>query len=133
RIDVRVAAEGDRLERGVVLVAPGAVHLVIRSDGRVHLQPPIAKDLYRPSIDLAMTSAAEAFGGSAIGVVLTGIGNDGAEGIHGVREGGGEGFVQDASSCIVPSMPDRALQRAGADLVATPQRIGQALASRRRA
>jgi two-component system, chemotaxis family, protein-glutamate methylesterase/glutaminase len=133
RVDVRVAAAGDRLERGVVLVAPGAVHLVIRSDGRVHLQSPTTKDLYRPSIDLAMTSAAETFGGSAIGVVLTGIGNDGAEGLKRIREAGGEGFVQDASSCIVPSMPDRALQRAGADLVATPQRIGQALASRRRA
>jgi len=133
RVDVRVAAAGDRLEPGVALVAPGAVHLVIRSDGRVHLQPPAQKDFYRPSIDLAMTSAAEAFGATAIGVVLTGIGNDGAEGLKRIREAGGEGFVQDASSCIVPSMPERALQRAGADLVATPQRIGQLLAVRRSA
>jgi len=132
-VDVRVAAAGDRLEPGVALVAPGAVHLIIRSDGRVHLQPPAEKDFYRPSIDLAMASAAETFGASAVGVVLTGIGNDGAEGLRRIREAGGEGFVQDASSCIVPSMPERALQRAGADLVATPQRIGQRLAARRSA
>jgi len=133
RLDVRVAATGDRLAAGVALVAPGAVHLVIRADGRVQLQAPSDKDFYRPSIDLAMTSAADAFGAAAIGVVLTGIGNDGAEGLRRIRACGGEGFVQDTASCIVPSMPERALQRAGADLVATPQRIGQRLAARRSA
>lgn len=133
RVDVRVAAEGDRLEPGVVLVAPGAVHVVIRDDGRVRLQTPAPKDFYRPSIDLAMTSAAECFGAAAVGVVLTGIGNDGAEGLRRIRAAGGEGFVQDAASSIVPSMPERALQRAGADLVATPQRIGRLLAGRRSA
>ena len=133
RVDVRVAAAGDRLEAGIALVAPGAVHLVIRDDGRVLLQAPAEKDFYRPSIDLAMTSAAESFGASAVGVVLTGIGNDGAEGLRRIRAAGGEGVVQDAASCIVPSMPERALQRAGADLVATPQRIGQWLAARRSA
>jgi len=133
RVDVRVAAAGDHLEPGVALVAPGSMHLVIRDDGRVQLQAPAEKDFYRPSIDLAMTSAAACFGASAIGVVLTGIGNDGAEGLRRIRAAGGEGFVQDTASSIVPSMPERALQRAGADLVATPQRIGQLLAARRSA
>jgi two-component system chemotaxis response regulator CheB len=108
------------------------MHLVIRPDGRIHLQPPAAKDVYRPSIDLAMTSAAETFGSSAVGVVLTGIGDDGSEGLKRIRDAGGEGFVQDLASCIVPSMPERALHRAGADHVASPERIGQILASRRK-
>jgi two-component system, chemotaxis family, protein-glutamate methylesterase/glutaminase len=133
RLRVKVAASGDHLEPGVALVAPGSMHLVIRPDGRVSLQTPSEKDFYRPSIDLAMASAADAFGASAAGVVLTGIGNDGSEGMKRIRDAGGECFVQEISSCIVPSMPERALQRAGADLVATPERIGQALSSRRKA
>ncbi len=132
RVRVRVAEDGDRLEPGVALVAPGAVHLVVRPDGRVALQPAADKDFYRPSIDVAMTSAAQVYGAAAIGVVLTGIGNDGSEGLKKIREAGGEGFVQDVASCIVPSMPERALQSAGADLIASPDRIGQILASRRK-
>jgi two-component system chemotaxis response regulator CheB len=132
RVRVEVATTGDRLEAGVTLVAPGSQHLVIRSDGRVHLQAPGEKDVYRPSIDLAMASAADSYGAAAVGVVLTGIGDDGAEGLKRIREAGGEGFVQDLGSCIVSSMPERALQRAGADHVANPQRIGEILASRRK-
>ncbi len=133
KVPVRVAVEGDRLEPGLALVAPGAMHLLVRPDGRIHLQKPAPKDFYRPSIDMAMTSAAEAYGASAIGVVLTGIGNDGAEGLKHIRDAGGECFVQDIASCIVPSMPERAMQHAGADVVGTPERIGQILSSRRRA
>ena len=133
RLKVKVAASGDHLEPGVALVAPGSMHLAIRSNGRVSLQTPSEKDFYRPSIDLAMSSAAEAYGAGAVGVVLTGIGNDGSEGLKRIRDAGGECFVQEIGSCIVPSMPERALQRAGADLVATPERLGQALASRRKA
>jgi two-component system chemotaxis response regulator CheB len=132
RLRVEVAATGDRLEAGVALVAPGSQHLVIGANGRVHLQSPGEKDMYRPSIDLAMTSAAESYGAAAIGIVLTGIGDDGADGLKRIREAGGEGFVQDLASCIVSSMPERALQRAGADHVASPQRIGEILASRRK-
>ena len=133
RLRVKAAETGDRVEAGLVLVAPGAMHLTIRQDGRVHLQPPGTKDVYRPSIDLAMSSAAEAYGASAIGVVLTGSGDDGAEGLKRIREAGGEGYVQEPGSCIVPSMPERAIERAGADHVASPDRLGQILAVRRRA
>jgi two-component system chemotaxis response regulator CheB len=132
KVPVRVAEEGDRLEAGLVFVAPGAMHLVIKPDGRVHLQTPASKDFYRPSIDIAMASAAEAYGAAAIGVVLTGIGNDGSEGLKQIRNAGGEGFVQDVASCIVPSMPERALQHAGADVVGSPERLGQILSSRRK-
>jgi two-component system chemotaxis response regulator CheB len=130
-LKIKVAATGDHLQPGVALVAPGSMHLVIRPDGRV-LQTPADKDLYRPSIDLAMSSAAEAFGAAAVGVVLTGIGNDGSEGMKRIRDAGGDCFVQEIGSCIVPSMPERALQRAGADLVGTPERLGQALGARRK-
>lgn len=130
---VQVAETGDRIEAGLVLVAPGAMHLIIRADGRVHLQVPASRDVYRPSINLAMTSAAEAYGAAAVGVVLSGSGDDGADGLKRIREAGGEGFVQDPPSCIVASMPERAIERAGADHVAAPDRIGQILAVRRKA
>jgi two-component system chemotaxis response regulator CheB len=130
---VAVAETGDPIAPGVILVAPGALHLVIRPDGRVQLQTPGAKDIYRPSINLAMTSAADAYGAAAIGVVLTGSGDDGADGLKRIRDAGGDGFIQDPPSCIVPSMPERALYRAGADHVASPERIGQMLALRRHA
>ena len=132
RLRVQVAESGQRLEPGLALVAPGAQHLIIRADGRVHLQQPLERDVYRPSIDLAMTSAADAFGASAIGIVLSGSGDDGAEGLKRIREAGGEGLVQDLASCVVPSMPERALARAGADHVAHPERIGQLLAMRKK-
>ena len=130
RLRVQVAATGDRIEAGVILVAPGSMHLAVRADGRVHLQAPAGRDIYRPSINLAMTSVAEAYGAEAIAVLLTGSGDDGAEGFQRIREAGGEGYVQDPASCVVPSMPERALDRAGADHVAAPERIGQFLAVR---
>ena len=133
KLRVRVAETGDRVETGVVLVAPGSMHLAIRSDGRIHLQKPATRDVYRPSIDLAMTSAAETYGASAVGVVLTGSGDDGAEGLKHIREAGGEALVQEPGTCIVPSMPERAIERAGADHVAPPERLGQILSVRRKA
>jgi two-component system chemotaxis response regulator CheB len=132
RLPVRIAETGDRIEPGVILVAPGAMHLVVRADGRVHLQTPASRDIYRPSINLAMTSAADAYGAAVIGVLLTGSGDDGAEGFQRIREAGGEGYVQEPSSCVVASMPERAIERAGASHVGTPERIGQFLAVRRK-
>ena len=129
---VEVAESGARLEQGLILVAPGSMHLTIRADGRTHLQPPAPKDVYRPSINMAMTSAADAFGPGAIGVVLTGSGDDGSDGLKRIRGAGGEGYVQDPSSCIVASMAERAIESAGADHVAPPERIGQLLAVRKK-
>jgi two-component system chemotaxis response regulator CheB len=129
---VEVAETGCRPEPGVILVAPGSMHLTIRADGRIHLQPPAIKDVYRPSINLAMTSAVEAHGAATTGVVLTGSGDDGADGLKRIREAGGEGYIQEPASCIVASMPERALDRAGADHVAPPERIGQLLTIRKK-
>ena len=133
RLRVAVAEPGMRVEPGVVLVTPGSMHLTVRPDGRIHLQTPAPKDVYRPSINMAMTSAADAFGAAAIGVVLTGSGDDGAEGLKRIRDGGGEGYVQDPASCIVSSMPERAIDCAGADHIAPPERIGQLLAIKKKA
>lgn len=129
---VAVAEPGMAIEAGLILIAPGSMHLTVRPDGRIHLQAPAPRDVYRPSINLAMTSAADAFGAGAIGVVLTGSGDDGSDGLKRIRDAGGEGYVQEPSSCIVASMAERAIEAAGADHVAAPERIGQLLAVRKK-
>ena len=131
RLAIRIAETGDRPEAGTILVAPGAMHLTFKPDGRVHLQKPGTSDIYRPSINAAMASAAEAFGAGTIAVLLTGAGDDGAEGLKKVADAAGETYVQEPQSCVVASMPERAIERAGADHVAPPERIGQFLAVRR--
>jgi two-component system chemotaxis response regulator CheB len=133
RLEVKVAETGDRAEPGVILVAPGSMHLTVRADGRIHLQTPAAADIYRPSINLAMSSVAEAYGGAAIGVLLTGAGDDGADGLKEIGEAGGERYVQEPSTCVVASMPERAIERGGAARLGSPERIGQYLSVRRRA
>lgn len=132
RLQVRVAETGDRPEAGVIFVAPGSMHLTFKADGRIHLQTPAATDIYRPSITAAMTAAADAYGAATIGVLLTGAGDDGADGLRRIGEAGGELYVQDPQSCVVASMPQRAIERAGADHVASPERIGQFLAVRKK-
>jgi len=132
RLRIKVAESGDRPEAGVILVAPGSMHLTFKPDGRVHLQKPAAADIYRPSISAAMASAADAFGASTIGVLLTGAGDDGADGLRLIGEVGGEVYVQDPQSCVVASMPERAIERAAVDHVVPPERIGQFLAVRRK-
>jgi two-component system chemotaxis response regulator CheB len=132
RIPVKEAVSGDRLEPGLALVAPGSSHLVLRPNGLVELLRPSDTDVHRPSIDVTMTSAAESYGASAIGVILTGMGNDGSEGLKRIRDAGGESYIQDLASCVVASMPERALERAGADHVARPDRLGQLLVGRSR-
>lgn len=133
RLPVLEAVSGDHLEPGRAVVAPGGSHLLLRAGGRLDLQPPARDDIHRPSIDVAMSSAADSYGRYALGVVLTGMGSDGAEGLLRIRECGGAGYVQDPGSCVVASMPSRALERAGADYVAPPDRIGHRLALRRTA
>lgn len=131
RVRVSEARTGDRLDAGRILVAPGAIHLLVRPAAQLELRTPAADDIYSPSIDVTMTSAADSYGPSALGVVLTGMGRDGAEGLRHIRARGGEGYVQDPASCVVSSMPAHALEHAGADYVATPERIGHRLAARR--
>ena len=132
KIEVRVAEAGDRPSPGVILVAPGSLHLTFKADGRIQLQKPAANDIYRPSISAAMSSAAEAFGPGTIGVLLTGAGDDGADGLRAIGDAGGELYVQEPQSCVVASMPERAIERAGAAHVAVPERIGQFLAVRKK-
>jgi len=135
-LTVREAKNLDKIEPGLVLIAPGGRHLLVRPDSRVELNngPEIAG--HRPSIDVAMQSAAQIYGSRTKGVVLTGMGEDGALGLVAIRAKGGRTYAQDADSSVINGMPQRAIDRGAVDFIGSPEEIaveltiGQVLSGR---
>jgi len=116
-ITVREAKHGDQVAPGTALIAPGNLHLIIERVGRryrviVRDGPHVAR--HRPSVDVLFRSAAQSSGGNALGVILTGMGDDGARGMHEMRTAGAKTVAQDEASCVVFGMPKEAIARGGA-------------------
>jgi two-component system chemotaxis response regulator CheB len=82
-----------------------------------------------PAVDVTMQAAAQAFGGSTRGVVLTGMGSDGVQGLTAIRARGGRTYAQDAATCVVAGMPQRAIERGLVDAVGSPREIARLLAA----
>jgi len=119
-LTVREAAAGELLRPGLALVAPGGVHLTVRRDGEdlaVALGSEPADAPLRPSIDVAMRSAAEAAGARAAGVLLTGMGADGARGLGAIRAAGGRTFAESEETAVVYGMPRAAVELGAAEEV----------------
>lgn len=120
-LTVHEAVDGESLRAGQVYVAPGGLHLRITGSfeaPRIALDDAAPLWGVRPAADHLFTSAARCFGAATIGVVMTGMGRDGAEGLRELRAAGGVGIVQEASSCVVSGMPDAASRIAGVDATA---------------
>ena len=119
------AEDGDRLEPGLVLVAPGGFHMVMTSsaENTVLVEPKAEQDRFVPSIDRTMASAAERFGSGTIGVLLTGMGNDGAEGLGWIRRAGGRTVAESEETAVVFGMPRAAVAKGAAEVVAALDRI----------
>ncbi len=128
---VKEAEERERLEPGKVLIAPGGYHVLFRSDGSVSLNQGPEIGGHRPSVDVAMQSAAQVFGSLSTGVLLTGMGEDGAMGLLAIHAKGGTTFAQDAASCVVNGMPQRAIEKGVVDHVAPPCEIAKLLSIER--
>lgn len=128
-LPVRVARAGDALTAGRVLVAPEASHLGVDGRDRVLLLPEGKPrlDSLCPSVDVLFRSVATAFGPAAIGVLLTGMGSDGATGLLEMRRAGAATVAQDRESSVVHGMPGHAIQLGAAEHVLPPARIGQLL------
>ena len=127
-IRVSEAADGEEIENGKALVAPGGKHLLLRGeeDGRVtvRLLRSRPEDRYAPSIDMMMDSAAGIYGKRMMGVLLTGMGDDGAQGMKSVKEGRGFTIAEAEETCIVFGMPREAIKRGVVDRVLPLPDIG---------
>ncbi len=124
RLSVHEAMHDEPLLAGHAYVAPGGYHLRVGGTRRspvALLDHEAAQWGVRPAADPMFLSASAIFGEACVGVVLTGMGRDGAEGLRVLRMAGGLGLVQDHASCVIPGMPESALRIAGADeVVALP-------------
>jgi two-component system chemotaxis response regulator CheB len=119
-LEIKVAETGDRLRPGRILFAPPSAHLVVVSGGRIRIEEGEPVRGFRPSIDVAMISLAHAFGARACGVLLSGMGADGAAGLHAIKQAGGKTLVQDESTCVVFGMPRAAIDLGAAQHVLPP-------------
>ncbi|HXY38731.1 MAG TPA: chemotaxis response regulator protein-glutamate methylesterase [Vicinamibacteria bacterium] len=112
-IPVREARDGETLESGTILVAPAGIHtrLERREDEVVVvLDEEPRESLHRPSADVLMASAAAVFGSRVVGVVLTGMGSDGTEGLRAIRRRGGRTLAESEESCVIYGMPKVAIE-----------------------
>ncbi|CAJ6343452.1 chemotaxis-specific methylesterase [Burkholderia pseudomallei] len=121
RISVKEAEHGERVLPGRAYIAPGHAHLLLARSGAnyiAHLsdEPPVNR--HRPSVDVLFRSAAQHAGKNALGVILTGMGRDGAAGLLEMKKAGAYTFAQDEASCVVFGMPREAIAMGGVDDVA---------------
>lgn len=126
-MQVREATHGDRLVHGTVFVAPGDHHLLVEADDKVVLTQDPEVGGHRPAVDVTMQSVAHHYGARSQGVVLTGMGADGALGVVAMHAKGGTIFAQDAASCVVDGMPQRAVDTGVVAYVGPPSQIAQRL------
>lgn len=133
-MQVREACDGDRVIPGVALVAPGDQHMLLERSGAqylVRLKKGPKVYFQRPSVDVLFYSVARNAGRNAVGVILTGMGADGAKGLKAMREAGARTLAQDEKSCVVFGMPREAIKVGGAERVVSlegmPKAIGEAL------
>jgi two-component system chemotaxis response regulator CheB len=128
---VREAADGERVRVGVALLAPGDRHLQLAS-GAVRLVDDAPVHGVRPAVDVTMRAIAAAYGGKAVGVLLTGMGRDGALGLGAIKAAGGRTLAQDQASSVVFGMPRAAIELGVVDevvpLTGMAAAIGRAVA-----
>jgi two-component system chemotaxis response regulator CheB len=116
QIEVREARNGDRVLPGLALIAPGGRHMQLkRSGAQYHVDvidgPPVNR--HRPSVDVLFRSTARCAGGNALGVIMTGMGDDGARGMKEMHDAGAATLAQDEASCVVYGMPKEAVKLGG--------------------
>jgi two-component system chemotaxis response regulator CheB len=129
-MNVREAREGDRLERGVVLIAPGGRHMQLRkAAGQYYVNvidgPPVNR--HKPSVDVLFRSAADCAGANALAILMTGMGDDGARGMKLMHDGGARTIAQDEESCVVFGMPKEAIKLGAVDEILPLDSLARAI------
>jgi two-component system, chemotaxis family, protein-glutamate methylesterase/glutaminase len=120
QVEVKEAADGDAVLRGRVLIAPGNFHTMLERSGakyHVSVKPGPLVSRHRPSVDVLFRSAANAAGANAVGVIMTGMGDDGARGLAEMKQAGAFTIAQDEATSIVFGMPKEAIARGCVDKI----------------
>lgn len=113
QIDVKEAQDNDRVVQGRALIAPGGKHLLLRRSGAqylVEVRDGPSVNRHRPSVDVLFRSVAKVAGGNALGIIMTGMGDDGARGLKEMRDAGAHTIAQDEATCVVYGMPKEAVR-----------------------
>lgn len=126
-IRVKEAEEGDRIAIGQVLVAPGGYHMLVDDEGVVRLNLDPTLHGVRPAVDKTLEAVIPRWGSRLIGVILTGMGYDGAKGMVSIKKSGGRTIAEDASTCVVYGMPKVVAELGAADQVLPVQEIADAI------
>lgn len=127
---VREAKDGDRLERGLALIAPGGLHMQLRkTNGQYYVHvvdgPPVNR--HKPSVDVLFKSAAECGGRDVLGIIMTGMGDDGARGMKMLHDGGARCIAQNEETCVVFGMPKEAIKLQAVDDILPLESIARAI------
>jgi two-component system, chemotaxis family, protein-glutamate methylesterase/glutaminase len=128
-IEVAEARDGDRLQTGQALIAPGNRHMLVDRSGkelvvRIIDGPLVSR--HRPSVDVLFRSVATSVGSKAVGIIMTGMGDDGAQGLSEMKEAGADTIAQDEATSIVFGMPKSAICRGAVDIVVPLEQIASA-------
>lgn len=126
QLEVKEAQNGDRVISGRALIAPGSKHMLLQRSGaqyHVEVRDGPLVNRHRPSVDVLFRSVAKFAGKNAVGIIMTGMGNDGALRLHEMHEVGSYTIAQDEESCVVFGMPKEAIKRGGVDKVTSLQGI----------
>ncbi len=125
-LHVNIAKAGDILKKGMIMLAPDDLHMRIGSDGRIVLSENTSKAIVHvPSIDVMMKSVADYYQENAIGVIMTGMGQDGVDGIRAIRKAGGKTIAQDEKSSVIFGMNKAAIDMGLIDKVVSLERIAE--------
>jgi two-component system chemotaxis response regulator CheB len=125
---VDLAENGEFLRSGHIYLAPGGYHLLLEGNHKIVLAKGEKVNFVQPCADLTMKSLCRPLKGKIVGVVLTGMGRDGAQGIRHIKAIGGITIAQDQASCAVFGMPKAAAETGAVDFVLSPENIGKKLA-----
>ena len=128
QIEVREAKSGDRVVPGLALIAQGGRHMLLKRNGaQYHVDvvdgPPVSR--HRPSVDVLFRSVARSAGKNALGIIMTGMGDDGARGMKEMHDVGAQTLAQDEESCVVYGMPKEAVKLGGVDKIVSLDDIAQ--------
>ena len=120
-IEVKEAEDGEPLKKGIAFIAPGGGHMEVRRKKRgetcIAISEDVGEYIYRPSIDMLMLSIAETFSAYVLGVILTGLGNDGEKGMGAIKNKGGKTIAESEETCIVYGMPKAVVNAGIADKI----------------